>query len=58
LCGILYAVLVGTGRIGAFESIGNAVPFLHEGTIGYVAGALLFLSLAAILAQSAQKKVM
>ena len=58
LCGILYAVLVGTGKIGMPESIGNALPFLHEGTSGYVASALLFIALAAILARMAQKKVM
>ena len=51
-------MLVGSGRIGAFEAIGNAVPFLHDGTSGYVASALLFLGLAAILARNAQKKVM
>ena len=58
LCGILYAVLVGSGRIGTFEAVGNAVPFLHAGTSGYLASALLFATLAAILARSAQKKVM
>ena len=58
LCGILYAVLVGTGRIGTFEAIGNAMPFLHDGSSGYVASAGLFFALAAILARSAQKRVM
>src|SRR5262245_45291991 len=58
LCGILFAVLVGTGRIVAFQAIGNALPFLHDGTSGYLASALLFLGLAGILAQQAQKKVM
>jgi putative OPT family oligopeptide transporter len=58
LCGILFAVLVGTGRIGTFQAIGNAMPFLHDGTSGYIASALLFLALAGVLAQSAQKKVM
>jgi hypothetical protein len=58
LCGILFAVLVGTGRIGTFQAIGNALPFLHDGTSGYVASALLFFTLAAILARQAQKKVM
>src|SRR2546423_1874444 len=58
LAGILYAVLVGTGRIGAFEAIGNALPFLHAGTSGYIASALLFVALAAVLARQAQKKVM
>jgi putative OPT family oligopeptide transporter len=58
LCGILYAVLVGTGYISGPQAIGNLVPFLHEGTIGYIASALLFLALAAVLARNAQKKVM
>src|SRR5207237_53035 len=30
LCGILYAVLVGTGKIGLTEAIGNTLPFLHD----------------------------
>jgi putative OPT family oligopeptide transporter len=58
LCGILYAVLVGTKRIGIPQSIGNMVPFLHEGTSGYIAGAMLFIVLAMVLARQAQKKVM
>src|ERR1041384_4414985 len=58
LCGILYAVLVGTGKIGLPESIGNALPFLHDGASGYVASALLFMALAVILSRAAQKKVM
>jgi putative OPT family oligopeptide transporter len=58
LCGILYAVLVGTGHIAGPQSIGNMVPFLHDGTSGYVAGVILFLVLAGVLARQAQKKVM
>jgi putative OPT family oligopeptide transporter len=58
LCGILYAVLVGTGKIGIPQSIGNALPFLHDGTSGYIASALLFIALAVILSRAAQKKVM
>jgi putative OPT family oligopeptide transporter len=58
LCGILYAVLVGTGKIGVPEAIGNALPFLHDGASGYVASALLFIALAVVLARAAQKKVM
>jgi len=62
LCGILYAVLVGTPRasghwIDVTEAIGNAVPFLHDGTSGYIAGVLLFVGLAVILARQAQRKV-
>jgi len=58
LCGILYAVLVGTKTIGAPQKVGEALAFLHDGTAGYVAGALLFFALAVILARAAQKKVM
>jgi putative OPT family oligopeptide transporter len=58
LCGILYAVLVGTGKIGIPEALGNALPFLHDGASGYVASALLFIALAVVLARAAQKKVM
>ena len=65
LCGILVAVLVGAQQserfksvgLDRFQSIGNAVPFLHQGTSGYVAGALLFLALALILGRAAQKKI-
>jgi hypothetical protein len=32
--------------------------FLHEGSIGYVAGALLFTALGVVLFRAAQKKVM
>jgi putative OPT family oligopeptide transporter len=58
LCGILFAVLVGTGNIALPQSVGNLVPFLHGGTSGYVASALLFIGLGVILARFAQKKVL
>jgi putative OPT family oligopeptide transporter len=58
LCGILFAILVGTGNIALPQAIGNAVPFLHNGTSGYIASALLFIALATILGRQAQKKVM
>jgi putative OPT family oligopeptide transporter len=58
LCGILYAALVGFKYISVPQAIGNALPFLHEGAIGYVASALLFAALATILARQAQKKIM
>ena len=58
LCGILYAVLVGTGRDKAFQTVGTYLPFLHDGMAGQVATALLFLGLAVVLARQAQKKVM
>jgi putative OPT family oligopeptide transporter len=58
LCGILYAVLVGTGNIALPQKIGEMLPFLHEGNSGYIASALLFLALAVVLSRAAQKKVM
>jgi putative OPT family oligopeptide transporter len=57
LCGILFAVLVGTGKIGTFQAIGNAVPFLHEGGQGLVFGVLLFGALAFLLYRYAQRKL-
>jgi len=57
LCGILYAILVGTKKINGFTAIGNYLPFLHDGVTGYVAGAILFFGLAVVLARQAQKKI-
>ena len=58
ITGILYAVLVGTGAIAPFQSIGNMVPFLHsDGISGQVATALLFLALAVVVARTAIRKV-
>ncbi len=58
LAGILFAVLVGTGTIGPLQSIGNAVPFLHgEDALGHIAGALLFVALALVLARFAQRRI-
>jgi putative OPT family oligopeptide transporter len=58
LAGILYAVLFGRNLIKEAESVTGVIPFLHEGTSGMIAGALLFLALAAVLARAAQKKIM
>ena len=63
LAGILFAVLVGLQQRGvdllpALQSIGNAVPFLHdEHGMGHVFGAALFLALAAILARAGQRSM-
>ena len=32
ICGILFAVLVGTETIGPFQAVGNALPWLHDET--------------------------
>jgi putative OPT family oligopeptide transporter len=57
LTGILFAVLVGTETIDPFQAIGNALPFLHDGASGQIAGALLFFALSVILARWAQRKL-
>ncbi len=59
LVGILYAVLVGTGKIEVFQAIGHAdaLRFLHEGVSGLIATALLFLALSIILARAGQKQL-
>jgi putative OPT family oligopeptide transporter len=59
LAGILYAILFGRHIIGAAddsETLG-LIPALHNGTLGLVAGALLFAALAVVLARAAQKKL-
>ena len=58
LAGILYAVLYGSKLIEDAEGVTGLIPAIHEGTLGMIAGTLLFLALAAVLARSAQKKVM
>ena len=58
LAGILYAVLYGRNIIHDAEGVQGLIPFVHEGTAGMVFGALLFLTLAAVLARAAQKKIM
>ncbi len=58
LAGILYAILVGAAWLGPFQVIGNALPFLHdEGALAHIAGALLFFTLAVILARYGERKV-
>jgi uncharacterized oligopeptide transporter (OPT) family protein len=59
ICGILYAVLVGTETIGPFQSIGNAVPWFNGETgLAQVASALLFFGLAFVTARAAKRKLM
>jgi len=58
LAGILYAVLVGTERIGPFTAIGDALPFLHgENAMGQLFGVALFLALGVILYRAAQRTI-
>ena len=59
ICGILYAVLVGTNSIGSFTWIGDAIPWFHdESGIAQIASGLLFLSLAMVTARAAKRKIM
>jgi putative OPT family oligopeptide transporter len=58
ICGILYAVLVGTETIGPFQRIGSMVPWLHDASpVAHIAGALLFLALAIVTARAARRKI-
>lgn len=57
ITGIVFAVLVGTGTIDPFRAIGDAVPFLHTGLSGEVAGILLFLGLALVLGRAARTRL-
>jgi putative OPT family oligopeptide transporter len=58
ICGILYAVLVGTGTIGPFQAVGNLIPWFHDpGAIGRIASGALFLALALVTARAAQKRM-
>jgi putative OPT family oligopeptide transporter len=58
LAGILYAVLFGRNLIQEADAVTGLIPAIHEGTVGMIAGGLLFLALAVVLARSAQKKIM
>jgi len=57
ITGIVFAVLVGTGTIDPFRAIGDAVPFLHTGLSGEIAGILLFLGLAFVLWRAARTRL-
>ena len=57
LYAILYAVLFGRNIIRDADSVTGVIPFLHEGTSGMIAGALLFVALGAVLGRAAQKKL-
>jgi putative OPT family oligopeptide transporter len=57
LAGILYAILFGRRIIEAGDETLGRIPMLHEGTIGMVAGGLLFAALGVILARAGQRKL-
>jgi len=58
ICGILFAVLVGTQTIGPLQAIGTALPWFHgESGIAQTASAMLFLALALVTARMAKRTV-
>jgi putative OPT family oligopeptide transporter len=58
IAGILFAILVGTGTIGPYQSIGTAFPFFaQESVVGQLASSALFIALAVIVARMAMRKV-
>ena len=58
ICGILFAVLVGTETIGPFQSIGNLVPWLHdESAVAQIGSALLFFALAVVTVRAARRRL-
>jgi putative OPT family oligopeptide transporter len=59
LAGILYAALFGRNIIGAADDADTPglIPFLHNGTVGIVAGGLLFLALAVVLTRAGRKRL-
>jgi putative OPT family oligopeptide transporter len=57
LAGILYAILYGRRLIEAGDETLGRIPMLHEGTMGMVAGGVLFAALGVILARAGQKKL-
>ena len=59
ICGILFAILVGTESIGPFQAIGEMLPWFHdETTVAQLASGLLFLALAAVTARAARRQMM
>ncbi len=59
LAGILYAALFGRNFIRAADDADTPglLPFLHNGTVGTVAGGLLFLALAIVLTRAGRKNL-
>jgi putative OPT family oligopeptide transporter len=59
LAGILYAGLFGRNLLSAADDAETTglFPFLHEGTVGMLAGGLLFVALAVIVTRVAMRKV-
>ena len=64
ICGILFAILVGTqvggtALIDRFQIVGNLLPWFHVDTgLAMIASGVLFLALATITARMSRRKVM
>jgi putative OPT family oligopeptide transporter len=59
IAGILYAILYGSRIVEAADDAATTgmIPFLHEGGIGQIAGAIVFLVLAVVLARIARRRL-
>ena len=58
ICGILFAVLVGTETIGPLQAVGTMIPWFHEETgLAHIASALLFAALALVTVRAAGRKI-
>ena len=58
ICGIAFAVLVGTEWIGTTQKVGELLPWFHgDSNLAKIATALLFLSLAMVTARAAKRKI-
>jgi len=59
IAGILYAILFGSKIVEAADDAATTglIPFLHEGGVGQIAGAIVFLVLAVVLARVARRQI-
>jgi uncharacterized oligopeptide transporter (OPT) family protein len=58
ICGILFAVLVGTETIGPFQALGNALPWFRDETaLAQLASGMLFFALAVITVRAARRTI-
>jgi putative OPT family oligopeptide transporter len=59
IAGIVYAMLYGSKIVAAADDAATLglIPALHEGGLGHIAGAIVFLVLAIVLARVAQRRI-
>jgi hypothetical protein len=59
IAGIIYAILFGSKIVEAADDAATTglIPFLHEGGVGQIAGAIAFLGLAVVLARVARRRL-